>query len=507
MKYIYILFLLLLISVNNQAQTVLAGWKLNSDSIQCLSNNSFFGDDTSVVTSGIYNKTWYYGDGDSCHCLHANHSYTKPGIYEIKLLIESNGVYDSMIHQVTVLPSAKPYYKVNSFVVCRGEYFEFTDTVTNNYGASRIWKFGDGYTDTNKVVKHIYTKSDLFYPVLLYNYTNSCIDSNDSYTLEIMPNIVSHILANTKKVCENSTQVAFDNISDVDTGITGRYKWSSIQSSASDTENVYKFNPNMSGKYNIYLNVESSNGCVSADSVILVVDKQPSISWTWAPSVICKGDTIALSTFGSLPPGMYDSIYYTYLYNHSLLKVDTSAILLNVYDSGIYQVMSHNGTCLDSTGEHSINLVIPTKSSIAKIGDTLWANKGSNYNWFKNGIFISGANLQFYIPVVTGKYTVLVSDSNQCGLMSDTQTVYTGINELTYKTWRVYPNPTNSVLNIECQLNTPAEYNIYDLSGKSILQGNFIDHVQVNLQDLHSNIYVLRIILSDKVYYNKFIKN
>ncbi len=507
MKKLYILILIVLIASKSKAQTVLAGWKLTSDSVQCLSNNSFFGDDTSVVSSGIYNKTWFYGDGDSCHCLHASHSYTKPGIYEIKLLIENNGIYDSMIHQVTVLPSAKPYYKVNSFVVCRGDYFEFTDTITNNYGAKRIWKFGDGSTDTNKVVKHIYNKSSLYYPILLYSFTNGCIDSNDSYTLEVTPNIIAHIKANNLKVCEKSNVVDFEIMNDADTGITGKNLWESIQSSANDTGNVYQFNPNVSGKYKIYLKVESSNGCVSSDSVILVVDKQPTIHWTWAPSVICKGDTIALSTLGSLPAGSYDSIYYSYLLNQLLLKNDTSALLLNVYDSGWYQVISHNGACTDSAISHYISLAIPIKSSIIKVGDTLYANKGSNYNWFKNGVFISGSNNQYYIPVVSGIYTVLVSDTNQCGLMSDSFLVYLGMEQLSNSHLIIYPNPLKDNLNIISHSTGLIHYFLYDLNGKLIKQGNFSNQIQLATQDFESNIYILKLIDSDKIYMSKLIKH
>jgi hypothetical protein len=50
-------------------------------------------------------------------------------------------------------------------------------------------------------------------------------------------------------------------------------------------------------------------------------------------------------------------------------------------------------------------------------------------------------------------------------------------------------------------------YFLYDLNGKLIKQGNFSNQIQLATQDFESNIYILKLIDSDKIYMSKLIKH
>ncbi|MBI3234409.1 MAG: T9SS type A sorting domain-containing protein [Bacteroidetes bacterium] len=506
MKKIVTLCLLLFYITKLKAQSVQAGWFLTSDTVQCLSNNSFFGDDTSKVSNGgNYNKTWYYGDGDSCHCIHANHSYKLPGRYEIKLLIENNGLYDSMSHYVTVLANAKPYFSIDYFSVCRGNSFTLVDTVTNTYGAKRLWDWGDGNFDTSKIAKHIYSSANLYIPMLKYIYTNGCNDSNDSYTLEVFPNILASIQGQTKESCQDGAILNFNLLIDADTGISSTFHWNSLQGK-NDTSAVYSFNTSNSGHFLLTMFSIASNGCSSKDSIMVNIYKQPHIDWTWAPAVLCKGDTIALSTQGSMGYSGFDSLFYSYSLNGQIIHEDTSAIFRNIIDSGLYKVYAHNRLCIDSTSEHLLKVTIPIKSTITKAGDTLIASEGVNYNWYLNGLFLSGFNNQKVIPSSSGNYTVWVTDSNFCGLVSDPMNISLSVGSNLQNKISLYPNPIAEHLYI--QLNTPStfEYTIFNSAGMPVKSGISTNSVYLDTKDLSDGLYFIRVTLDHKIYTSKFTK-
>lgn len=70
----------------------------------------------------------------------------------------------------------------------------------------------------------------------------------------------------------------------------------------------------------------------------------------------------------------------------------------------------------------------------------------------------------------------------------------------------VYPNPTNSVINIQIA-NTAVidKVIINDLTGKTVLE-QFQNNNQVSVKNLVSGIYVLNVVSGNKNYYYKFIK-
>lgn len=71
--------------------------------------------------------------------------------------------------------------------------------------------------------------------------------------------------------------------------------------------------------------------------------------------------------------------------------------------------------------------------------------------------------------------------------------------------WYVYPNPTNNFLNIYIDNNIQiTDYQILDINGKQVVSGHFKQQVDVSL--LPNGLYFLKLISSDNVYCDKFIK-
>jgi hypothetical protein len=70
----------------------------------------------------------------------------------------------------------------------------------------------------------------------------------------------------------------------------------------------------------------------------------------------------------------------------------------------------------------------------------------------------------------------------------------------------IYPNPTKNILNIKTNLHILATIEIYDIKGKLIIKQELLNN-SINLENLESGIYIIKIKDSDKTYTSKVIKN
>ncbi len=71
---------------------------------------------------------------------------------------------------------------------------------------------------------------------------------------------------------------------------------------------------------------------------------------------------------------------------------------------------------------------------------------------------------------------------------------------------KLYPNPTNNLLNIVCENNID-ELQILDISGKILIKKYNIDKkITLNIADLPSNIYLIKLMVNGKETTQKFIK-
>ena len=106
---------------------------------------------------------------------------------------------------------------------------------------------------------------------------------------------------------------------------------------------------------------------------------------------------------------------------------------------------------------------------------------------------------------------VLVSDLFTIGagqLMTDSMGneigLPLGISENTHNKPLVYPNPTSENIYIDCQ--SPFEYDIYDVSGRLVKEGESMGKGMISLSDLSKDgIYFIVVRTRDKVLRERFL--
>lgn len=73
----------------------------------------------------------------------------------------------------------------------------------------------------------------------------------------------------------------------------------------------------------------------------------------------------------------------------------------------------------------------------------------------------------------------------------------------------IYPNPANEMLTLH--VDNPELFQVYeitDLNGRVVASGSILAHnTQINLSEIQSGVYLIRLVSEDKIVVNKFVKN
>jgi hypothetical protein len=123
------------------------------------------------------------------------------------------------------------------------------------------------------------------------------------------------------------------------------------------------------------------------------------------------------------------------------------------------------------------------------------------FQWFLNGVAITGANSSSYTPTQSGVYTVAVSNtSGNCTKTSAglNYTATVGIFDASGDVYiNIYPNPAKDVLSIQTGFHAIQEQvicSMFDLSGKLVFQRTYEDVqpdalLQVELSNVSNGMY------------------
>lgn len=257
------------------------------------------------------------------------------------------------------------------------------------------------------------------------------------------------------------------------------------------------------------------------------------------------GNTYTSGTFMNTPdfdpgPGTY-TISAVGLKNGYVVKLDASgnfdwaySLLANSYDiavdnyffyvsgdfggtqdfdpgSGVYNLTSHGfgdvfiqKLSLSCNATTPLSIVSTSSLLCASETATLSVSGANTYTW-STGSNSSGIVIT---PSSTTSYTVDGATPNGCVLNSVfTQSVSAciGIEEFAFEKIKIYPNPVSDRLNFESNqtfVNSVVE--IFDYLGQNVLQLEFSNSIDVS--ELASGVYMIKIINEDRSYYTKFVK-
>ena len=125
-----------------------------------------------------YCKTyeWTFDDGTTSTSPTPEHTFTEPGIYNVKLTAYGDGGshYDYEIITVHELP--QPDFTTSpQFVMLPNQQVQFFNATRNGY--NYVWDFGDGTYSSEQNPHHLYTEEGIYDVKLVAYSTQMCVDS------------------------------------------------------------------------------------------------------------------------------------------------------------------------------------------------------------------------------------------------------------------------------------------------------------------------------------------
>jgi len=242
----------------------------------------------------------------------------------------------------------------------------------------------------------------------------------------------------------------------------------------------------------------------------------PVASFT-APDMICPGtcidfinNSINASTFTWSFPGANPSV-----------STDANPTGICYSLPGSYDVtLIASGTGSDTLMLPNYITVypFPPPQGILQSGDSLIANPGAvSYQWFYNGLPITGATDYFYVATESGNYNVVATDNNGCEVEAVINNVIAGLNQLAMGSLQlaIFPNPVHDKLEVKyLEQYSDISINIFNILGTAVTfrPDSYRDAncqlptCSLDVSSLATGIYYLEVTSDKKIYRSKFIK-
>ncbi len=274
-----------------------------------------------------------------------------------------------------------------------------------------------------------------------------------------------------------------------------------------------QFNPKNlgSGNYELLYTYTNANQCTQADTMTAIVINSPQVKidsiipvCEWKPfQISAKSNYINSILWSTTTSGSFASTTDSNtIYNPSQTDIDNGFVIFDILAKG-------DSICAYSYDSKVVKIEpLPAVPIIYSRNDSLITNAAFTWQWMLDTTVVSGATQQFLKPAINGMYRVQVANKFGCIQVSDPYIyVNTGVLNLDYNTFSVYPNPANSEVIIE---NTIFDANtlmqLYDAIGRMVHQQKLTGSKStINIQNFAKGIYTIRIISNNQLYQKKLL--
>jgi hypothetical protein len=236
----------------------------------------------------------------------------------------------------------------------------------------------------------------------------------------------------------------------------------------------------------------------SAQIAVTINPKPIGLEYT-LPSEICQGDTVTLMFTVKANEQVQISVDgKTYTNNEKC--VFTKAGLQSVH----VEVSNEFGCTVAE--DISLNVkATPTAPTLTQDGSTIHSDKNGIHRWFLNGKVITGKEEATLEPTEKGIYTAqyLLDGcwSDTSNAINYTKSDVAGLLDLGIL---IYPNPAADRLIIKSEFLI-SQFEIVDLLGKSVFLGHNIVNRELDISNLNSGIYFVKMWVNDKLQTKKII--
>jgi PKD repeat protein len=474
---------------------------------------------TNRTTPSNSTYRWEFGDGTFSTATSPAKSYTKAGVYNVKLTATLNGCVASSTQRVYQFEKPKADFKLSEGT-CQNDRFQFENlsSIKDGFVGSK-WDFDNGVVSTEENPAITFTTAGTKNVKLTTTSEFGCVDS------KVVPVTVaeSPIAEFTNDPACSVTPTSFTNTTAATNSAVSSYTWNFGDGSTSTAENPVKTWSNL-GPKNVSLTVVLANGCKSSFSKKLNVGVEPVVLFN--AQNVCAGEAVTFENNSRWPQGdisfswnFGDNTSSTnsdprHIYNTSVTKtynVTLKASIAGGCEASLTKPVTVNQgptTCdFIANPDYAFGFHGMRFDPINGAGNQVVEN-GVTYTWVFDGGGTQKGGTTNYNFQVDGVYNVTMRarvDATGCEC-SKSRTVVMNRTQVTAPEdmgMAVYPNPSNGQFTVALAENfgSKVTVEVHSLSGALI--NTFVAEntgaINVDAGDVAEGIYLLRVSSDSRV--------
>lgn len=260
------------------------------------------------------------------------------------------------------------------------------------------------------------------------------------------------------------------------------------------------------GATTYFVTGEDGNGCENSAQVTVTINALPTIS-AGADVAICIGDSTQLNASGG--------VIYIWTFNTTLSDFVIGNPWAEPSITTTYFLTGTDANGCSNTDDVTVTInPLPTPPVLMLDSVFISSSYTTGNQWYLNGNPLLGETNDTVNYVTIGQnggYTVEYTDGNGCSIFSDASNIIiiydVSIEEETDLHVRLFPNPTNGLLNIELEEGVD-QMIIVSMSGTVIqIENNLNAGINtLDLSSIASGTYVLQFVRGDEVFTRRIIK-
>lgn len=229
------------------------------------------------LSAGDYDDViWHFGDGHSSNGENPSHVYDHPGIYQVCVVIESDGgcrsesCYEVAVETADVCNDFLADFIWNENIDSLGIQF---DNISHGNPTYHIWHFGDGSTSTDAEPYHEYAHPGVYQVCLVTENNDDCRSEycRSVCVEDFNPCAEFGVEFAYSEGWNNPLLIEFDGMY---SGFVTGIEWDFGDGSTSDAEN-----PNheytQAGLFEVCVSVENGDGCTAQYCHMVAVETTP----------------------------------------------------------------------------------------------------------------------------------------------------------------------------------------------------------------------------------------
>jgi hypothetical protein len=153
--------------------------------------------------------------------------------------------------------------------------------------------------------------------------------------------------------------------------------------------------------------------------------------------------------------------------------------------------------------------LVAVDNSVSQTSVILSANQsGAAYQWYNcdTDASIPGAVNQSYAPAANGNYAVEVTIGSCTELSECLFFGALGLDDFSTEELKIYPIPAKNFITIELSSEISTNLNLFDVSGKLVLDQNISESTELDISDLPQGVYFLKVSTDEKSGTYKIVK-